>query len=315
MLELDHVGFSYGKRLILNNASALFEEGSTTAIMGPSGSGKTTLLRLMDGSLQPDTGSVTIDGANVNSIDRKKLLGSLCMRIFQDYRLIPYLDVRENIMLAFEATHKDLGQTKIKETSRAENNTIDNLLEEVHLAGYANHLAGQLSGGEQQRVAIARAIAMKPRVILADEPTGALDEENTQATLRWTREPPRPDGRGFRVLRRNECFRHGYMTSYGSCPGSGDYSMLASFFRLEDRRGPEIFDMNFFVRVHRLVGAVLRANQNVDRAHRVTVAGETAVAAVVSTPIGVVACLARGTGLGRPRFVDVFDRHAGLVGE
>lgn len=72
MLELDHVGFSYGKRLILDNASALFEEGSTTAIMGPSGSGKTTLLRLMDGSLQPDTGSVTIDGANVNSINRKK---------------------------------------------------------------------------------------------------------------------------------------------------------------------------------------------------------------------------------------------------
>lgn len=315
MLELDHVGFSYGKRLILGNASALFEEGSTTAIMGPSGSGKTTLLRLMDGSLQPDTGSVTIDGANVNSIDRKNLLGSLCMRIFQDYRLIPYLDVRENIMLAFEAAHKNLGQTKIKETSRAESNTIDNLLEEVHLAGYANHLAGQLSGGEQQRVAIARAIAMKPRVILADEPTGALDEENTQATLRWTREPPRPDGRGFRVLRRNECFRHGYMTSYGSCPGSGDYSMLDVGLRLEDRRGPEIFDTNRFVHVYRRVSAVLCAHQNVECAHRVTVAGETAIMAVVSTPIGVVACLARGAGLGRPRFVDMLDCHAGLMGK
>lgn len=71
--------------------------------------------------------------------------------------------------------------------------------------------------------------------------------------------------------------------------------------------------MNRFVRVHRLVGAVFRANQNVDCAHRVTVAGETAVAAVVSTPIGVVACLARGAGLGRPRFVDMLDCHAGLM--
>lgn len=71
MLELDHVGFSYGKRLILDNASALFEEGSTTAIMGPSGSGKTTLLRLMDGSLQPDTGSVTIDGSKCQFLTEK----------------------------------------------------------------------------------------------------------------------------------------------------------------------------------------------------------------------------------------------------
>lgn len=91
--------------------------------------------------------------------------------------------------------------------------------------------------------------------------------------------------------------------------------MLTSFFRLEDWRGPEIFDMNRFVRVHRLVGAVLRANQNVDCAHRVTVAGETAIMAVVSTPIGVVARLARWAGLGRPSLVDVFDRAAGLVFE
>lgn len=86
--------------------------------------------------------------------------------------------------------------------------------------------------------------------------------------------------------------------------------MLDAGLRLEDWRGPEIFDMNRFVRVHRLVGAVFRANQNVDCAYRVTVAGETAIMAVVSTPIGVVACLARWAGLGRPSLVDVFDRAA-----
>ena len=91
--------------------------------------------------------------------------------------------------------------------------------------------------------------------------------------------------------------------------------MLDAGLRLEDWRGPEIFDMNRFVRVHRLVRAVFRANQNVDCAYRVTVAGETAIMAVVSTPIGVVACLARGAGLGRPRFVDMLDCHAGLVFE
>ena len=109
------------------------------------------------------------------------------MRIFQDYKLIPYLDVRENIMLAFEATHKNLGQTKIKETSRTENNTIDNLLEEVHLAGYANHLAGQLSGGEQQRVAIARALCCDAETVILDEPTKGLSESDAAELLELLR--------------------------------------------------------------------------------------------------------------------------------
>lgn len=91
--------------------------------------------------------------------------------------------------------------------------------------------------------------------------------------------------------------------------------MLDAGLRLEDRRGPEIFDTNRFVHVYRRVSAVLCAHQNVDCAYRVTVTGETAIMAVVSTPIGVVACLARRAGLGRPSLVDVFDRAAGLVFE
>lgn len=180
MLVLDGVRFSYGARVILDGADAVFPSGSATALMGPSGSGKTTLLRLMDGSLKPDAGSVLLDGEPVAEIGRGELLGSLCMRVFQDYRLVPYLSVRDNIMLAVEASQRH-GRYR---SPGSEGATVyaagaDELLDRVHLHGYADREAGELSGGEQQRVAIARALVLRPRVILADEPTGALDEGNT----------------------------------------------------------------------------------------------------------------------------------------
>lgn len=180
MLVLDGVGFSYGARVILDGADAVFPSGSATALMGPSGSGKTTLLRLMDGSLKPDAGSVLLDGEPVAEIGRGELLGSLCMRVFQDYRLVPYLSVRDNIMLAVEASQRH-GRYRSPGSDGASvyADGVDELLDRVHLHGYADREAGELSGGEQQRVAIARALVLHPRVILADEPTGALDEGNT----------------------------------------------------------------------------------------------------------------------------------------
>ena len=180
MLVLDGVGFSYGARMILDGADAMFPSGSATALMGPSGSGKTTLLRLMDGSLKPDAGSVLLDGEPVAEIGRGELLGSLCMRVFQDYRLVPYLSVRDNIMLAVEASQRH-GRYRSpgSEGATVDAAGADELLDRVHLHGYADREAGELSGGEQQRVAIARALVLRPRVILADEPTGALDEGNT----------------------------------------------------------------------------------------------------------------------------------------
>lgn len=180
MLVLDGVGFSYGARVILDGADAVFPSGSATALMGPSGSGKTTLLRLMDGSLKPDAGSVLLDGEPVAEIGRGELLGSLCMRVFQDYRLVPYLSVRDNIMLAVEASQRH-GRYRSPGSDGAsvDADGVDELLDRVHLHGYADREAGELSGGEQQRVAIARALVLRPRVILADEPTGALDEGNT----------------------------------------------------------------------------------------------------------------------------------------
>ena len=180
MLVLDGVGFSYGARMILDGADAMFPSGSATALMGPSGSGKTTLLRLMDGSLKPDAGLVLLDDKPVAEIGRGELLGSLCMRVFQDYRLVPYLSVRDNIMLAVEASQRH-GRYRSpgSEGATVDAAGADELLDRVHLHGYADREAGELSGGEQQRVAIARALVLRPRVILADEPTGALDEGNT----------------------------------------------------------------------------------------------------------------------------------------
>ena len=180
MLVLDGVGFSYGARMILDGADAMFPSGSATALMGPSGSGKTTLLRLMDGSLKPDAGLVLLDDKPVAEIGRGELLGSLCMRVFQDYRLVPYLSVRDNIMLAVEASQRH-GRYRSPGSDGATVDAagVDELLDRVHLHGYAGREAGELSGGEQQRVAIARALVLRPRVILADEPTGALDEGNT----------------------------------------------------------------------------------------------------------------------------------------
>ena len=180
MLVLNNVGFSYGARVILDGADAVFPSGSATALMGPSGSGKTTLLRLMDGSLKPDAGSVLLDGEPVAEIRRGELLGSLCMRVFQDYRLVPYLSVRDNIMLAVEASQRhNRYRSPGSDGATVDAAGADELLDRVHLHGYADREAGELSGGEQQRVAIARALVLRPRVILADEPTGALDEGNT----------------------------------------------------------------------------------------------------------------------------------------
>ncbi|OFJ72084.1 hypothetical protein HMPREF2851_03865 [Actinomyces sp. HMSC064C12] len=137
--------------------------------MGPSGSGKTTLLNLLDGSLGPEKGTVKIAGRPVSDFPLKDLRGKVLARVFQDYRLIPYLSARDNIRLAQQVAGT-LGHNP---------DTASRLLQRLGLGDIADSRADQLSGGEAQRVAIARALANKPKVILADEPTGALDEESS----------------------------------------------------------------------------------------------------------------------------------------
>ena len=158
----------------LADVSLDIRQGEWVAIMGPSGSGKTTLLSILNGLDKPTTGRIKVLGTDTHgfgpddwAIFRRENIGL----VFQQFHLIPYLTAVENVMLA-QYYHS----MPVREQALA-------ALERVQLAGRAHHLPSQLSGGEQQRVCIARALINDPKVVLADEPTGNLDEENEARVL------------------------------------------------------------------------------------------------------------------------------------
>ena len=153
--------------------------GSSLAIVGPSGSGKSTLLNLIGGLDVPTSGDVLVDGQRVHDLSaeeaarfRNLTLGF----VFQSHHLLPSLTALENIMVPALAGHGGPAGEALR--VRAEE-----LLSKVGLSDRANHLPGQMSGGEKQRVAVARALLHKPRLILADEPTGALDQANAEGLI------------------------------------------------------------------------------------------------------------------------------------
>jgi putative ABC transport system ATP-binding protein len=153
---------------ILDTVSFEIERGSAAAIVGASGSGKTTLLGLMAGLDLPTSGDVVIDGQSLAALDedaraalRQRMIGF----VFQSFQLLPALTALENVMLPLELSGRADAATRAREW-----------LERVGLAARSTHYPRQLSGGEQQRVAIARAFAGEPKLLLADEPTGNLDQ-------------------------------------------------------------------------------------------------------------------------------------------
>ena len=161
-----------GTLRILDQINLSVADGETIAIVGPSGSGKSTLLGILAGLDLPSEGTVSLNGKNITAMDEE---GRAAVRakdvgfVFQSFHLLPGLTALENVALPLELN----GDAKALETARY-------YLERVGLDHRTTHYPRQLSGGEQQRVAIARAIAMKPKLILADEPTGNLDSENSQ---------------------------------------------------------------------------------------------------------------------------------------
>lgn len=157
----------------LKDVSFSIEEGSFTVILGPSGAGKTTLLNLLGGMDSLTSGSLMVDNLELSGLNNKQL--TLYRRndvgfVFQFYNLMPNLTALENVELAIEVSKKPLNPRSV--------------LKEVGLDGKMDNFPSQLSGGQQQRVSIARAIAKNPKILLCDEPTGALDYETGKAILK-----------------------------------------------------------------------------------------------------------------------------------
>ena len=174
LLELKNISKIYGDLHALDNVSLNIEKGEWIAIMGPSGSGKSTMMNIIGCLDRPTTGEVIFDGKDISKESRRRLTELHRDKIglvFQQFHLINYLNAVENVMVA-QYYHSMPDE---KEALAA--------LERVGLKDRAKHLPSQLSGGEQQRVCIARALINSPELILADEPTGNLDEANENIVL------------------------------------------------------------------------------------------------------------------------------------
>lgn len=174
IIKIQHLNKNFGEIKALQDINFSLLQGQWLAIMGPSGSGKSTLLNILSLMDEQSSGEYFLDGTNVQSLDESakiKIRREKIGLIFQQFHLIPYLNALENVMLA-QFYHSSVDE----EDARA-------VLEKVGLAHRLKHLPSELSGGEQQRLCIARALINNPELLLADEPTGNLDEANEKIVL------------------------------------------------------------------------------------------------------------------------------------
>ena len=179
ILEIQNLSKTYGKGDVmvraLDNVSFSVEKGEFVAIVGPSGSGKSTLLHIQGGVDTPTSGTVIIDKTDISSLDetalaifRRRQIGL----IYQFYNLIPILTVEENLTLPL-----------LLDGRKPDKARLNDIITKLGLTNRIDHLPNQLSGGQQQRVAIGRALINNPALLLADEPTGNLDSENSREII------------------------------------------------------------------------------------------------------------------------------------
>lgn len=176
-LQVSRVRKSYGPNPVLRGVSLTLDPGERAALMGPSGSGKSTLLNCIGGIDRADEGTIEIGGVSLGTLDEAglcRLRRETVSTVFQFFHLLPTLSAYENVEFPMQLT----GVPAAERAGR-----VRELIDEVGLSHRAGAMPHELSGGEMQRVAIARALAIRPRLILADEPTGNLDSTTGEAIL------------------------------------------------------------------------------------------------------------------------------------
>lgn len=195
-VELSNVYKRYemGETTIVANNDITFsiDKGEFVVILGPSGAGKSTVLNILGGMDSCDEGQILVDGVDIAKFNDRKLTTYRRVDVgfvFQFYNLVPNLTAKENVELASQVSPKALN--------------VDDVLEQVGLANRTSNFPAQLSGGEQQRVAIARALAKNPKLLLCDEPTGALDYETGKQILQLLQDSCRKTGTTVIVITHN----------------------------------------------------------------------------------------------------------------
>lgn len=177
----------------LDGVNLSLDEGKFIVILGPSGAGKSTLLNLLGGLDSPTSGKIFVEGKDISTLSNNELSEYRAEKVgfvFQFYNLVPTLTVHENVSLVKEISKNSLSATK--------------MIEEVGLSDHLKNLPSELSGGEQQRVSIARALAKNPKILLCDEPTGALDSETGVLVLKLLLKMAREYGKTIVIVTHNQ---------------------------------------------------------------------------------------------------------------
>jgi sulfate/thiosulfate transport system ATP-binding protein len=175
VIEVEGISKRYGDAVALEDVSLVVPDGSLTALLGPSGGGKTTLLRVIAGLEEPDTGLVRMDGADVTHVPvRRRGIGF----VFQHYAAFKHMSVADNVAFGLSVRKRPKDEVRRR---------VSELLELVGLSHLAGRRPHQLSGGQRQRMALARALAVDPKVLLLDEPFGALDARVREELRNWLR--------------------------------------------------------------------------------------------------------------------------------